>query len=71
MQTEPITLPDLDPEPDSIAPPLLQAARDWIADREWRDLADINGLSARAVIRGVREHYAGGWPQFDADGGLA
>jgi hypothetical protein len=54
------------------APPsaaLLGAARDWIADCWWADLDsdDVDELTDREVIDGIRYHYAGGWPAFVRD----
>lgn len=54
----------------------IAAMREWIADCEWADLApdawgdaaDIDALTDGQVLAGIARHYAGGLPQFLADG---
>ena len=45
----------------------VEAARAWALDCEWLDSDQIAELPAGAIVRGVDEHYAGGWAQFVAD----
>jgi hypothetical protein len=42
----------------------LAAAREWIADCQWREEVDVNELSDRQVERGVQRHYEGGVDAF-------
>lgn len=48
---------------------LIAEMRAWISDCEWPDLsaAQIERLSVRRVVDGVRRHYEGGVSQFEAD----
>jgi hypothetical protein len=45
---------------------LMRAARSWVADCEWADLAggDIADLSDIQVYAGVNRYYEGGWAAF-------
>lgn len=58
----------IDPSPREI-----KDGRAWIADCEWADLDpredDVAELTARQVVRGINQHYDGGWDQFIRDGG--
>lgn len=46
----------------------LTEARGWIDDCEWADVESASQLTDTEVIRGIHQHYAGGWNQFITDG---
>lgn len=50
------------------SPELIRAARGWVADCGWADLADgdVADLSDVQIVAGVNRHYAGGWAAFVA-----
>ena len=59
--------------PPYVTPEVLTAARSWIGECEWGDLAgegDIADLTDAQVIAGIRAHYAGGLSQFLEDSNL-
>lgn len=54
---------------DNVTSELIKSARGWLADCVWTDMdaEDFAELPASVIIRGVRRHYFGGWPQFVLD----
>ena len=46
----------------------ISEARTWIRDCSWQDEAeDLEDLTSEEVMRGIDQHYEGGWIQFLAD----
>lgn len=45
---------------------LVQAAREWAADCLWLDLEpeDFDEMPVTHLVRGIDQHYDGGWPAF-------
>lgn len=52
---------------------LITAARDWISDCTWSDLApeDVAELSDEEILRGIEQNYDGGLAAFEEDAGFS
>ncbi len=60
------------PHATDVDPRLLQEARDWVSDCQWKeDPEDLDEYSDDDIIRGVNRHYDGGWATFVRATGLA
>lgn len=49
---------------DKITSEQLSAARNWIADCEWKDNDTLDDLTNHEIVRGINRHYVGGWKAF-------
>lgn len=53
-----------------VTPELVQEAREWVADCEWKeDPEDITEYADSEIVRGVERHYDGGWAAFVRNSG--
>jgi hypothetical protein len=62
---EPMRCPVAEIRP--VPPSVLSAARGWIADNVWEDIADegdVADLSDAEVVAGIQRHCDGGWAGF-------
>ena len=52
--------------------PLMEAARGWVADCEWKETLEYGidpaeDFTDQEIVAGIDHHYEGGWAQFCRD----
>lgn len=53
-------------------PTLMEAARGWVADCEWKETLEYGidpaeEFTDQEIVAGIDHHYDGGWEQFCRD----